>query len=256
MDTEIGPQLLPDVRLWMRCRFRCGSSRLPDSVVSFAHRRVASGAHRRGGANVAVPPDDPENRASAVASHGKIGPSRRITNKDMPALSETALVHQHDETLTVAGASAADGCARREREAAAFELRHAFCAQLKAARERRGISLHAISERHEGQRGSLRRPRARQRLAMADRTSTGAPSSASTRRSSVCRANRRSVSSFVCFPKNSKPPRPRCSCPGPLRLTMARSFWRQSVADARGGGGHRCRDGPAGRDHRRATRRT
>ena len=33
-----------------------------------------------------------------------------------------------------------------ERELAAFELRHAFAAQLKAARERRGMSLHMISE--------------------------------------------------------------------------------------------------------------
>ena len=161
------------------------------------------------------PPDDPENRAPAVASQGKIGPSRRITNKDMPALSETALVpHQHDETSDRRRRE----CRRRmrnaaEREAAAFELRQAFCAQLKAARERRGISLHTISERtkvSEGLFADLERGKSR---AGRPDYSIDEPSSGSTRRSSGCPANRRSVSSFVCFPRSSKPPRPRCSCP-------------------------------------------
>ncbi len=64
----------------------------------------------------------------------------------MAALSETALVHPPDETLTSAARALSPDLQQAEREAAALELRRAFCAQLKASRERRGISLHAIAE--------------------------------------------------------------------------------------------------------------
>ena len=61
----------------------------------------------------------------------------------MPALSET-LAHHPDESLTstrVLGSSPA----RAEREAAASELRQAFCTQIRAARERRGVTLRQIA---------------------------------------------------------------------------------------------------------------
>ena len=135
--------------------------------------------------------------------------------------------HHHDETSDRAGASAADGCPTPR----SVRPLRSSCARPSApssrpSRERRGISLHTISERHEGQRGALRRPRAWQPLALADGPLSAIASSASTRRSSGCRANRRSANSSVCFPRISKTPRPRCSCPGPLRLTLARPFWR------------------------------
>ena len=63
----------------------------------------------------------------------------------MTALSETALVHHPDETLTSTALALSTLSQQAEREAAG-EIRRAFCAQLKATRERRGISLHAIAE--------------------------------------------------------------------------------------------------------------
>ena len=64
----------------------------------------------------------------------------------MAALSETALVHPPDETLTSTALVLSTHSQEAEREAAAVELRRAFCAQLKASRERRDISLHTIAE--------------------------------------------------------------------------------------------------------------
>ena len=64
----------------------------------------------------------------------------------MTAVSETALVHHPDETLTSTALVLSTDSNTAEREAAAFELRHTFCAQLKASRERRGISLQTIAE--------------------------------------------------------------------------------------------------------------
>ena len=64
----------------------------------------------------------------------------------MAALSETALVHHPDETLTSPALALSTDLDTAAREAAAFELRHAFCAHLKASREHRGVSLQTISE--------------------------------------------------------------------------------------------------------------
>ena len=78
----------------------------------------------------------------------------------MAAVSETAFVHHHDDALTSTARVPSTVAQRAEREAAAAELRHAFCAQLKESRERRGISLQTISEQtkvSEGLFGDLER---------------------------------------------------------------------------------------------------
>ena len=63
----------------------------------------------------------------------------------MAAVSDTALVH-HDQALTSTARVSAETDARKAQRDA-FELRHAFCEQLKASRERRGVSLRTISLR-------------------------------------------------------------------------------------------------------------
>jgi hypothetical protein len=143
----------------------------------------------------------------------------------MPAVSETALVHHPDEALAPAARSLSSDSLRAEREAAATELRHAFCAQLKAARERRGISLQMISastkiseglfvdlERCNVSRwptGIYRRSFFREYAAL-----VGLPGEST-------------VSEFVrLFPEDLEDATSELLVPGPLRLTMAQSFWR------------------------------
>lgn len=145
----------------------------------------------------------------------------------MQAISETALAHHTDEVLTPTPRVIASVPTRAEQEAAARELRRAFCAHLKGVRERRGISLHAIAEvtkvseslfvdleRCDLSRwpaGIYRRAFFREYAAI-----VGLPTDST-------------VSEFVrLFPDE----RDRASAqgalvPGPLRLTIARQSWRQ-----------------------------
>jgi transcriptional regulator with XRE-family HTH domain/SAM-dependent methyltransferase len=143
----------------------------------------------------------------------------------MAALSETALVHHHDETLTATAGALSIDSQQADREAAAFELRHAFCAQLKASRERRGISLHAIAESTKVsesllsglERGDLSRwPTGIYRRAFFREYAAfvGLPGESM-------------VSEFVrLFPEDLQQITSELRVPGPLRLTLARPFWR------------------------------
>ena len=143
----------------------------------------------------------------------------------MAALSETALVHHHDETLTSAARALSTDTQQAEREAAAYELRLAFCAQLKGARERRGISLHTIAESTKVsvslfadlERGDLSRwPTGLYRRAFFREYSAfvGLPGESM-------------VSEFVrLFPEDLEQVTSALRVPGPLRLTLARPFWR------------------------------
>jgi precorrin-6B methylase 2 len=140
----------------------------------------------------------------------------------MAAISETPLVHHHDQTLPSPALALSTDPESAEREAAAFELRLAFCAQLKATREGRGISLLMISEStkiSEGlfadlercnlsrwPTGIYRRSFLREYAAM-----VGLPVDTTVRE-------------FVrLFPEDVESAQP----PGPLRLTLAPPFWRQ-----------------------------
>jgi SAM-dependent methyltransferase/transcriptional regulator with XRE-family HTH domain len=143
----------------------------------------------------------------------------------MAALSETALVHHHDETLTSTARALSTDTQQAEREAAAYELRLAFCAQLKSARERRGISLHTIAESTKVseslfadlERGDLSRwPMGLYRRAFFREYSAfvGLPGESM-------------VSEFVrLFPEDLEQITSELRVPGPLRLTLARPFWR------------------------------
>ncbi|HEU4686939.1 MAG TPA: helix-turn-helix domain-containing protein [Vicinamibacterales bacterium] len=142
----------------------------------------------------------------------------------MPAVSET-LVHHHDETLTSTARALSGDSQRAEREAAAFELRHAFCAQLKAARERRGITLQQISERtkvSEGLFAGLER-------CDLSRWPTGVYRRAFFREYAalVGLPGESIVGEFVrLFPEDLENAPAEVLVPGPLRLTLARPFWR------------------------------
>jgi len=143
----------------------------------------------------------------------------------MAALSETALVHHHDETLTSAARALSTDTQHAEREAAAFELRRAFCTQLKASRERRAISLHAIAESTKVsesllsglERGDLSRwPTGIYRRAFFREYAAfvGLPGESM-------------VSEFIrLFPEDIEQVTAELRVPGPLRLTLARPFWR------------------------------
>jgi hypothetical protein len=142
----------------------------------------------------------------------------------MAAVSDTALVH-HDQALTSTARVSAETDARRAQRDA-FELRRAFCAQLKASRERRGVSLQTISvrtkvseslfadlERCDVSRwptGIYRRAFFREYAALA-----GLPGEST-------------VSEFIrLFPEDLDEAASELLVPGPLRLTLARPFWRQ-----------------------------
>ena len=143
----------------------------------------------------------------------------------MAALSETALVHHSDDTLTAAAHALSTEAQQAEREAAAFELRRAFCAQLKASRERRGISLHSIAESTKVgesllsglERGDLSRwPTGIYRRAFFREYAAfvGLPGESM-------------VSEFIrLFPEDLAQVTSELRVPGPLRLTLARPFWR------------------------------
>jgi SAM-dependent methyltransferase len=143
----------------------------------------------------------------------------------MAAVSETAFVHHHDDALTPSSRVPSADVQRAEREAAADELRHAFCAQLRESRERRGLSLQAISEQtkvSEGLFADLER-------CDLSRWPMGIYRRAFFREyaAKVGMPGESMVSEFVrLFPDNLEQPTSELLVPGPLRLTMARSFWR------------------------------
>ncbi len=144
----------------------------------------------------------------------------------MAALSETALVHHHDETLTAGARALSLDSQHSDREAAAFELRHAFCAQLKNARERRGISLHTIAEStkiSESLFADLER-------CDLSRWPTGIYRRAFFREYAafIGMPGESMVSEFGrLFPEDLEQVTSELRVPGPLRLTLARPFWRQ-----------------------------
>jgi SAM-dependent methyltransferase len=143
----------------------------------------------------------------------------------MAALSETALVHHHDETLTSAARALSTDSQLAEREAAAFELRRAFCTHLKASRERRGVSLHAIAESTKVSE-SLFADLERCDLS---RWPTGLYRRAFFREYAafVGQPGESTVSEFVrLFPEDLAQVTSELRVPGPLRLTLARPFWR------------------------------
>jgi SAM-dependent methyltransferase len=144
----------------------------------------------------------------------------------MQVFSETALVHQPDDALTPAARVPSPDAEQVEREAAAFELRSSFCAHLKASRERRGISLQAISETtkvSEGLFADLER-------CDVSRWPTGIYRRSFVREYAelVGLPGGSTVSEFVrLFPEDLEEATPELRVPGPLRLTLARPFWRQ-----------------------------
>jgi hypothetical protein len=144
----------------------------------------------------------------------------------MPAVSETAFVHQHDEALTSTVGGLSIDSQSAEREAAAFALRLAFCAHLRAVREGKGISLLMISERTkiseslfvELERCNLSRwPTGLYRRSFIREYAEliGLPAEST-------------VSEFVrLFPEDLEGSPSKVLVPGPLRLTLAPPFWRQ-----------------------------
>ena len=145
---------------------------------------------------------------------------------NMAAVSDTPFVHHHDDALTSTAQLISPDAQHAERDAvvAAAELRHAFCTHLREARERRGIALRTISEHTkvsagllaDFERGELsrwpagiyRRAFFREYAAM-----VGMPGEST-------------VSEFVrLFPDDCEQLTSELVVPGPLRLTLARSFW-------------------------------
>jgi hypothetical protein len=143
----------------------------------------------------------------------------------MQAFSET-FVHQHDDALAQTMPESSCDSQQAEREAAAFELRHNFCAHLKASRERRGISLQTISDAtkvSEGLFADLER-------CDVSRWPTGIYRRAFFRDYAefVGLPGESTVSEFVrLFPEDVADKASGLLTPGPLRLTLARPFWRQ-----------------------------
>jgi transcriptional regulator with XRE-family HTH domain len=145
----------------------------------------------------------------------------------MPAASETALARHHDDGLASAPATLASAPTRAEREAAAIELRRAFCEELRAARESRGINLLRIAEVTkvseslfaELERGNLSRwPTGIYRRAFFREYAVlvGLPAEST-------------LGEFIrLFPEDRGSDTSRDALvPGPLRLTMPRPTWRQ-----------------------------
>jgi len=141
----------------------------------------------------------------------------------MASLSET-VVHHHDDppvTSPIVLTIAQD----KEPEAAAIQLRHSFCTQLKAARERRGISLRFIAEATKVSE-SLYAELERCDVA---RWPTGLYRRAFIREYAglIGLPVEFTVSEFVrLFPEDLDQPTSDVVVPGPLRLTLARPFWR------------------------------
>jgi SAM-dependent methyltransferase len=145
----------------------------------------------------------------------------------MPAITDTALAHHHDDRLTSTARLIATVPDRADREATALELRRAFCADLKAARERKGISLQTISEAtkvSEGLFADLER-------SDVSRWPTGIYRRAFFREytSFIGMSSEATVSEFVrLFPEDLDPGSADSALvPGPLRLTLSGSFWRR-----------------------------
>ncbi len=144
----------------------------------------------------------------------------------MAAVSETAFVHHHDDALTSTARVIPADEQRAEQEALATELRHAFCAQLRESRVRRGISLQTISERTKVSE-SLFTDLERCDLS---RWPTGIYRRSFFREYAafIGMPGESTVSEFVrLFPENLEEPASDILVPGPLRLTLARPFWRQ-----------------------------
>jgi transcriptional regulator with XRE-family HTH domain len=144
----------------------------------------------------------------------------------MPAASETALARHHDDGLASAPRTLASTPNRAEREAAAIELRRAFCEELKSVRERHGISLQKVAEVTkiseslfaELERGNLSRwPAGIYRRAFFREYAVlvGLPPEST-------------LSEFIrLFPEDrDSDTGPDELVPGPLRLTMPRPTWR------------------------------
>ena len=140
----------------------------------------------------------------------------------MPAASESVVIPRPDDGSEPTAKPRAIRPARPDRAAAAGELRRAFCAQLLAARERRGVSLHAIASAtniseslfSDLEHGNLSRwPTGIYRRSFfreyAQRI--GLPVESTT-------------SEFVrLFPDERPGVKANAAAPGPLRLTLARS---------------------------------
>jgi len=143
----------------------------------------------------------------------------------MAAVSETAFVHHHDDALTSTARVLSTDDQHAEQEGAAAELRHAFCSQLKESRERRGISLQTISESTKVSE-SLFTDLERCNLS---RWPTGIYRRSFFREYAafVGMPGETTVTEFVrLFPENLEQPTSDVLVPGPLRLTLARTFWR------------------------------
>jgi transcriptional regulator with XRE-family HTH domain/phospholipid N-methyltransferase len=142
----------------------------------------------------------------------------------MAAISDIPFVH-HDEPLTSAPRLLPEVSEPHDAEAAAIELRQAFCAQLKAARERRGIGLKALAEATKVSE-SLFVELERCNVA---RWPTGIYRRAFFREyaSAVGLPVESTVAEFVrLFPEDLEHATSETRVPGPLRLTLARPFWR------------------------------
>jgi transcriptional regulator with XRE-family HTH domain len=144
----------------------------------------------------------------------------------MPGASETALARPRADALAAAQRTLANAPTRAEREAAAIELRRAFCEDLRAARESRGISLLRIAEVTkvseslfaELERGNLSRwPTGIYRRAFFREYAVlvGLPAEST-------------LSEFIrLFAEDRDSDTDRDALvPGPLRLTMPRPTWR------------------------------
>jgi SAM-dependent methyltransferase len=144
----------------------------------------------------------------------------------MASVSETTFVHHHDDAPTSPALVLWTDAQNAEREAGAFELRHAFCTQLKEARERRGIVLQTISEHtkvSEGLFADLER-------CNLSRWPSGLYKRAFFREyaAMVGMPGESTVSEFVrLFPDDLEPATSGPLVPGPLRLTLADPFWRR-----------------------------
>ena len=142
----------------------------------------------------------------------------------MGAVSQTAFVHHHDDASTSTARVLSTDSQRVDREAAAAELRHAFCAQLRESRERRGISLQTISGETKVSEGLL----AELERCDLSRWPIGIYRRAFFREyaARIGMPGESMVSEFVrLFPDDLKQPTSEVFVPGPLRLTLARPFW-------------------------------
>jgi SAM-dependent methyltransferase/transcriptional regulator with XRE-family HTH domain len=143
----------------------------------------------------------------------------------MAAISDIPFVH-HDEPLTSAPRLLPEVSEPHDPEAGAIELRQAFCAQLKAARERRGVRLQKIAE---ATKVSVSLYTDLERCNVA-RWPTGIYRRAFFREYVVAVGLpvESTLAEFTrLFPEDLEHATTETLVPGPLRLTLARPFWRQ-----------------------------